>query len=59
MYCTCTIQMQRYIDILSYHDTLGSDTVLIDTHLPVGRIDISNIVIYRCIVIKMYTFTYN
>ena len=49
--------MQRYIDISSYHDTLGSDTVLIDTHL--GRIDISNIVIYRCIVIKMYTFTYN
>ena len=36
MYCTYTIEMQRYIDILSYHDTLGSDTVLIDTHL--GRI---------------------
>ena len=51
------LEMQRYIDISSYCDTLGSDTVSIYTHL--GCIDISNIVIYQCIVIKIYTFTYN
>ena len=39
------LEMQRYIDIsLYYRDKLGSDTV-IDTYL--GRIDISNIVIYQ------------
>ena len=45
--------MQRYIDISWY---IGQ-WYCIDTHL--GRIDISNIVIYRCIAIKMYTYTYN
>ena len=37
------LEMQRYIDILSYCDTtlLGSDTVLI--HIYIGRI---NIIIY-------------
>ena len=39
------IEMQQYINISPYRDTLGSDT-----HL--GHIDISNIVTYRCINIK-------
>ena len=43
--------MQQYIDISSYCDTLGSDTV----SMHICRIDILNIVIillYRCINIK-------
>ena len=52
--CMCmsvwVLDMQQYIDILPYCDALGSDTVSIYIHL--GRIDISNIVIYQCINIK-------
>ena len=53
MYCTyifCkllyhyVLEMQQYIDISPYRDTLGSDTILI--YIYVGHIDLSNIVIY-------------
>ena len=27
--CVCTLELQQCIDILPYHDTLGSDTVSI------------------------------
>ena len=39
-YTTYVVEMQQYIDISAYRDTLGSDTVSI--HIYVGRINISN-----------------
>ena len=36
--CVCVLEMQQYIDISSYHDTLGSDTV---------SIHIKDVLIYR------------
>ena len=51
MYVICMLEMQQYqyIDIYR-HIVMHWAVILYDTYL--GRIDISNIVIYRCINIK-------
>ena len=61
---TCTtyvdllLEMQQYIDTyIAIHQAVIPYRHTFRSYL--GRIDISNIVIHRCIGIKMYTYTYN
>ena len=51
----CIVEMQQYINISSYRDTLSNDTVSI--HFRSYRyIEYHDILMYRH---KMYTYTYN
>ena len=54
----CALEMQRYIDVLAYHDTLGSGTVSIGyIHILIYRHQ--NVYLYTQLMLELYIMVVN